>query len=168
MWFRQLYAKDKSMRNIPLMLPRPCPRGKILLMERSLHLMRIANVQSSKCFSYLCMVLFSISILLEMRFPVMWCRQFAQRSRVRKLQYISELERNVQALQASICTVHKWWCWFLLEAYRFIAVFFIGRRFRGIGGDWLPEPAAYDPEHGEQIPSTASREFISGAVDQNL
>lgn len=30
------------------------------------------------------------------------CRQFAQRSRVRKLQYIAELERNVQALQASI------------------------------------------------------------------
>lgn len=29
------------------------------------------------------------------------CRQFAQRSRVRKLQYIAELERNVQALQAS-------------------------------------------------------------------
>ncbi|KAH8514717.1 hypothetical protein H0E87_007517, partial [Populus deltoides] len=28
--------------------------------------------------------------------------QFAQRSRVRKLQYIAELERNVQALQASI------------------------------------------------------------------
>lgn len=28
------------------------------------------------------------------------CRQFAQRSRVRKLQYIAELERNVQALQA--------------------------------------------------------------------
>ncbi|CAH2047210.1 unnamed protein product [Thlaspi arvense] len=28
------------------------------------------------------------------------CRQFAQRSRVRKLQYISELERNVQSLQA--------------------------------------------------------------------
>ncbi|KDP38803.1 hypothetical protein JCGZ_04960 [Jatropha curcas] len=27
-------------------------------------------------------------------------RQFAQRSRVRKLQYIAELERNVQALQA--------------------------------------------------------------------
>lgn len=26
-------------------------------------------------------------------------RQFAQRSRVRKLQYIAELERNVQALQ---------------------------------------------------------------------
>lgn len=26
-------------------------------------------------------------------------RQFAQRSRVRKLQYISELERTVQALQ---------------------------------------------------------------------
>nr|GMD02855.1 basic leucine zipper 34-like isoform X1 [Ipomoea batatas] len=30
----------------------------------------------------------------------MLCRQFAQRSRVRKLQYIAELERNVQALQA--------------------------------------------------------------------
>ncbi|KAF9684997.1 hypothetical protein SADUNF_Sadunf03G0008400 [Salix dunnii] len=29
-------------------------------------------------------------------------QQFAQRSRVRKLQYIAELERNVQALQASI------------------------------------------------------------------
>ncbi|GFY93643.1 Basic-leucine zipper (bZIP) transcription factor family protein [Actinidia rufa] len=28
------------------------------------------------------------------------CPQFAQRSRVRKLQYIAELERNVQALQA--------------------------------------------------------------------
>lgn len=28
-------------------------------------------------------------------------RQFAQRSRVRKLQYIAELERNVQALQAN-------------------------------------------------------------------
>lgn len=34
-----------------------------------------------------------------------WCRQFAQRSRVRKLQYIAELERNVQALQARITEV---------------------------------------------------------------
>jgi len=32
------------------------------------------------------------------------CRQFAQRSRVRKLQYIAELERNVQALQVSVFT----------------------------------------------------------------
>ncbi|KAL4397021.1 hypothetical protein AHAS_Ahas01G0150200 [Arachis hypogaea] len=30
----------------------------------------------------------------------MCCRQFAQRLRVRKLQYIAELERNVQGLQA--------------------------------------------------------------------
>lgn len=30
-------------------------------------------------------------------------QQFAQRSRVRKLQYIAELERNVQALQACLC-----------------------------------------------------------------
>lgn len=28
-----------------------------------------------------------------------FCRQFAQRSRVRKIQYIAELERNVQMLQ---------------------------------------------------------------------
>jgi len=33
------------------------------------------------------------------------CRQFAQRSRVRKLQYIAELERNVQALQVSVFTM---------------------------------------------------------------
>lgn len=32
-------------------------------------------------------------------------QQFAQRSRVRKLQYIAELERNVQALQAEGCEV---------------------------------------------------------------
>ncbi|KAI7982312.1 Basic leucine zipper 34 [Camellia lanceoleosa] len=30
------------------------------------------------------------------------CRKFAQRSRVRKLQYIAELERNAQALQACL------------------------------------------------------------------
>jgi regulator of replication initiation timing len=33
-------------------------------------------------------------------FPHVCCRQYAQRSRVRKLQYIAELERKVQALQS--------------------------------------------------------------------
>lgn len=36
-------------------------------------------------------------------FVIVLSRQYAQRSRVRKLQYIAELERNVQALQARVC-----------------------------------------------------------------
>lgn len=35
-------------------------------------------------------------------FPHVCCRQYAQRSRVRKLQYIAELERKVQALQVRL------------------------------------------------------------------
>lgn len=42
------------------------------------------------------------------------CRQFAQRSRVRKLQYIAELESNVQALQVRIA---KTFCAFCLVIF---------------------------------------------------
>lgn len=42
------------------------------------------------------------------------CRQFAQRSRVRKLQYIAELESNVKALQVRIA---KTFCAFCLVIF---------------------------------------------------
>lgn len=35
------------------------------------------------------------------------CRQFAQRSRVRKLHYIAELEQNVQALEVGIARIFR-------------------------------------------------------------
>lgn len=43
----------------------------------------------------------------EKNLNILQCRQFAQRSRVRKLQYIAELERNVQALQVSFSINYK-------------------------------------------------------------
>lgn len=52
--------------------------------------------------SWLCLKVEFDKILDYIRNSSFHCdRQFAQRSRVRKLQYIAELERNVQALQAS-------------------------------------------------------------------
>ncbi|CAL5321309.1 unnamed protein product [Camellia sinensis] len=41
-----------------------------------------------------------VQLLLDLQWTIVTQQQFAQRSRVRKLQYIAELERNVQALQA--------------------------------------------------------------------
>ncbi|CAL5321872.1 unnamed protein product [Camellia sinensis] len=41
-----------------------------------------------------------VQLLLDLQWTIVTQQQFAQRSPVRKLQYIAELERNVQALQA--------------------------------------------------------------------
>ncbi|KAJ0010248.1 hypothetical protein Pint_33259 [Pistacia integerrima] len=48
--------------------------------------------------AYLVMRFYAVFFIINL--DSLKCRQFAQRSRVRKLQYIAELERNVQALQA--------------------------------------------------------------------
>lgn len=67
--------------------------------------MRLVLIKSRGCSNIVSDSILVFSFILQvfqLKSVFVDARQFAQRSRVRKLQYIAELERNVQALQASL------------------------------------------------------------------